>query len=321
MNILILGHDPIFASDIEEAFLKLGYSVKKIPFSTIEGFQKVLEEFDPTLVMTLGSPSYYTNVSLKKYLLSRKKDVGFKLIHWDTDGIEWVGLELQLMTEIEPDYIFTVCPQAQAYLESVGIATKLLPYGYSSSIHYPEPNAYRLSNDISFIGGSGYDLRKLPVRLKGFEMLIKPIFENGGRVEFYSEPFIKQQFKNYLQLTLPDKVIHNRCPYNQTRMIYNESFINLGIQNSEYKLTKRTFEILGCGGCMMVPNTIEVNKSFTDGKEVIISESPADTIEKLNFYQKNLDAYFEVRKQALIASKKYTYEERMRKMLEEIGIK
>lgn len=321
MNILILGHDPIFATDIEEAFLKLGYGVRKIPFSTIEEFEKGLEEFNPTFVMTLGSPSYYTALSLRKHLGSRNKESGFKLIHWDTDGIEWLGLEIQLMLDIQPDYIFTVCPETLAYLNSVGIRAKLLSYGFSPSSHYPELPQNHLTDAISFIGGSGYDLRKLPVRLRSFETLIKPILENSGRVEFYSEPFIKEQLEYFLQIKLSESMIHNRCPYVQTRKIYNDSFINLGIQNSEYKLTKRTFEIIGCGGCMMVPNTVEIKNHFTDGKEVIICESPADTLEKLNFYRMNLEAYAEVRRNALIASTRYTYEERMKQMLEEMGIK
>ncbi len=71
----------------------------------------------------------------------------------------------------------------------------------------------------------------------------------------------------------------------------------------------------------MVPNTVEIKNHFTDGKEVIICESPADTLEKLNFYRMNLEAYAEVRRNALIASTRYTYEERMKQMLEEMGIK
>lgn len=114
-------------------------------------------------------------------------------------------------------------------------------------------------------------------------------------------------------MTLPENVIHNRCSYELTRTIYNKSFLNIGVQNSEYKLTKRTFEIIGCGGCLIVPITVEIRNNFTDGKEVIVSESPSDTIEKIYYYKRNLDVYDALRKNAVIASQKYSYEERLKK--------
>lgn len=148
--------------------------------------------------MTLGSPIYYTNLALRNYLGSRSKENGFKLVHCDTDGIEWLGLEMQSIIDIQSDYIFTVCPEALSYLKSVSIAAELLSYGFSSPIHYPEYSQNIVFDDISFIGGSGYDLRKTPIRLRCFGHLLKPIFENGGRVEIYSEPFIKEQFQQFL---------------------------------------------------------------------------------------------------------------------------
>lgn len=73
--------------------------------------------------------------------------------------------------------------------------------------------------------------------------------------------------------------------------IINDSVLSLNFSNSsgENQIKARTFEVPGCGGCLLTANAKNLEKFFTDEKDLIIFEGIEDCVSKIKKIQSNLE--------------------------------
>jgi spore maturation protein CgeB len=86
-------------------------------------------------------------------------------------------------------------------------------------------------------------------------------------------------------------------------------------QNHEQTITRRTFEILGSGGFGLSCANTAVKNLFGASGGLAISSSSNETLELLEYYRNNMDAYEKVRKNAVISVQKHTYKERAEEII------
>jgi spore maturation protein CgeB len=312
MKVILFGIDNIFADDICWGFQSLGHEVLvKFP-SSIKEFDQLIADFRPEMIMTFGSPSYYQDSNLLEYIGKRHSNMNTTFVHWDTDGITWVNLEINMIQLLKPDIVFTVCPDMLEVLKQKNIICDMLPYAFSPQTHYPSPYNTEYAGMTTFIGCAYPEVVCNPqhYRTKSIETLIKPLLQNGSRVDFWGDTRHQYVLSQNFNCVLPDEWSHGRCLYQKTNEIYNSCFINVVPQNHEHHLTKRTYEILGSGGFILTYDTAGIRKLFTPQKELVVSSSPKQTLELVEYYRNNQIAYDEIRKNAVISAQNHTYKQR-----------
>jgi spore maturation protein CgeB len=317
MNILLLGLDDIFANDIFWGFEELGHKVVSI-YNSEKNFEQLMFGYKPDLLITFGSPSYYRNTEILESLKRRKLYTNAPYIHWDTDGITWKDIELELITISEPDIVFTVCPDMLQILQQLQITSYILPYAFCPKTHYPTVVDEEFTNKIAFVGSAYPEvLLNNPnhIRTKSFATIINPLLQANERIDFWGDKRISYVIKELFHYYVEDNWNHERCSYGKTNDIYSNCFINLVPQNHNGHLTKRTFEILGAGGFILTYSTPEILSQFTNKKELIVSSCAEQTLELVSYYKNNPTEYQQVRMHAIEASHSHTYKQRAEYMI------
>jgi hypothetical protein len=197
MKILIYG-DGYFGADMAWGFEELGHDVRLLGSpQTVEQLEALLSgNDDASLLMTLGSPSYFKE-PLLKYLAARPRSA-MKYVHWDTDGITWLQIEMAHIHQFGPEAVFTVCPDMLELLRSNNIRSEMLYYAYCPLFHHPADPAPLINGQISFVGNAYTNvLDKYPGHYRHLSMnvLFKPLLENGTRIDFYGDTPIRQVIK------------------------------------------------------------------------------------------------------------------------------
>jgi len=105
-------------------------------------------------------------------------------------------------------------------------------------------------------------------------------------------------------------------PYTEANKIYSSAKIIIGVQNKQTQLTQRTYEILASGGFLLTTDTPAVRKLFTPGKDLIVSSSLDETRQQLDYYFSNTEELNKIRKNALKAVKKHSYQARAKYILD-----
>lgn len=321
MKVLLLSMDPIFVNDIAWGFESLGHVVMSKQPALPAEYDQLVKQFEPELIMTLGSPSYYRNIELLMYIGNRQGGGSPPLIHWDTDGITWRDLELDFIRTTKPDFVFTVCPEMLDVLKENPTPSAMLPYAFSPETHFQGSKNIEYGGMITFVGNAYSEMvcaRPDHLRTRSIAALIKPLLQNDERVDFWGDTG-HAHIMRHMDCYVPNAWLHGPCPYRKTYEIYGSCFINIVPQNHEHHLTKRTYEILGSGGFILTFDTPEIRQWFTPGKEMEMSASPEQTLEIVDYYRKNPDTYNRVRENALLAAQSHTYRERAACIVERIN--
>ena len=101
-------------------------------------------------------------------------------------------------------------------------------------------------------------------------------------------------------------------------VIFRTSKINLNITMRPIQtgLSLRIWDILGCGGFLLSNYQAEIPEYFTDGRELVCYESPADLMEKVRYYLAHEDIRREIARNGYEKVKQlHTWEHRIAAML------
>jgi spore maturation protein CgeB len=326
MKVLIYGHK-IFSNDMLWGFLQLGCDAQAIQSVAVEQLDKLLEDMEPDLLITLGPP-LELNRKIMQFIGNRLTS-SMKVVHWDTDGISSEfyksvtgdGIEMDIINLSKPDLVFTMCPDMLEFLRSQDIPCDMLHYAYSPLSHHPIEG---ISNYENFLGIVGQAYLQFAIqnpehfRYKSIRLLLQPLLENNYKIQFYGDYDYRILLKMAYSLDVPGHWFKGYLPYERTCGVYNRTYINLVTQNHERTLTKRTFEILGSGGFLLSSENEEIKRLFTPGKDLEVTSSPEETLELVEYYKNNPDAHSEIRKNALVSAQNHTYKQRAETILSKI---
>lgn len=283
--------------------------------TTLE-LEQQIQSFAPDILFTLGTPAYFSE-ELLTYVGNRKHPDTI-YIHWDTDGITWKEIELRHIQRLKPDFVFTICPEMQQVVIKLRIPTYMLLYAYSPMFHHPAPQTLSIAGQITFTGSAYIEiLKRQPPHYRRISMdtLFAPLLQHGKRIDFYGDDNHGPLMYEFYQVNVPNEWLHGRVPYLKTFEIYNSSLVNLIAQNHPYTLTKRLFEVMGCGGFALAYENTAIREVFQPGKDVATARTPAQTLEILEYYTKNPEAYKNIRENALASSLNHTYKQRAQQIL------
>lgn len=326
MRVLIWGNR-IFANDMLWGFLQAGCHAQIIAPATTEELEQILAYVHPDLFMTLGAP-LELNPHILTYL-GNNRPSSMKYIHWDTDGISskaymsfsGEGIEMDVIYLSKPDMVFTMCPEMLELIRSKNIPCEILHYAYNPLSHYAMKNTESTKDLINLVGQAylAFALQNREHhRYQSVAALLKPLLENNYTIHFYGDDGYRELLKIFWDLDVPPQYFHGYLPYERTCSVYNSSFINVVTQNHKHTLTKRTFEILGCGGFILSYDNEAIRELFTPGKDLVVSSSPDETLTLVAYYKDHPDAYNAIRHEALLSAQNHTYKHRVDFILDKI---
>ena len=309
--------DELYAGDILWGFTTAGCDAKIIKPAKVADFDRLIGETDPDLLV-LSSYMGYFDHSMLLHIGSRQS-AKYKCVCWDTEGVGQFELQMTGIEMAKPDMIFSICPEMVERLKSKGMCAQRLDFAYNPTIHYPKSLPENCNEAISLVGNAWlWYANHNPMHYrysKAIPMLLKPLIENNFEINFYGSSEYQAVIKKFLNLDVPMKWFKGTIPYKKTCDIYNESFVNLITQNHDLSVTRRTFEIMGCGGFGLSCYNAAVKEMFGDTGGLAISNSPNETLELIAYYRENRNAYAEVRKNAVISVQNHTYKQRAEQML------
>jgi spore maturation protein CgeB len=143
--------------------------------------------------------------------------------------------------------------------------------------------------------------------------LVEPLIKNRVRVDFWGRDWERMQ--SYIGCDIPENGPRLYC-YTEASRIYSSANIVIGLQNHLGQLTQRTYEILGSEGFLITSDTPDVRRLFQPGKDLVVSASPANTLELVQYYSSHPTEREIIRQTGAKAVTAHSYQCRARQMID-----
>ncbi len=298
-------------------FRDLGHEVMLSGPIVERSLLKALEGFQPHLAVLLGWTQEHTPYKLSlvfKYVKPR----GIPLVFWATeDPTHTEASTLPLIRAVHPDFVFTICPSSADDYNSTGIKAERLDFGYHPSIHHRTVADEQYRCKIAVVANAYPDiLDTYPAhyRITSVKTLVEPLIKNRIRVDFWGRDWERMQ--SYIGCDIPGDWLHGYIDYTEASRIYSSANIVIGLQNHLGQLTQRTYEILGSEGFLITSDTPEVRRLFQPGKDLVVSASPANTLELVQYYASHPTEREVIRQTGATAVTAHSYQCRARQMID-----
>lgn len=279
MNILFIESDEQYLLGLPSGFQKNGCHVKIIKDIQEEELSRIIEEFRPALMMTMGWTKILTK-SKQKILGRLSKKYRVKHAYWATEDPGWTERwSLPYIETTCPDYIFTISRSSIPYYREKGYKAYYLTWACNPEFHKPSEKKEDYRCDIALVATASW----CPCRRDSAQILLKPLIDRNYNVLIWGKRW-DQLDPDVLGFTVPAGHLRGKLPYLETNPVYSSAKIVLGFQNTETELTSRTFEVLGAGGFLLTTATPAVLETFIPEKHLAVSRSAEETLRVVDHY-------------------------------------
>lgn len=285
MRVLFLESSPIWIYGLPNGFKDAGAEVKVSGPLTRDNIPELIASFCPDLVITIGWTA--ENCHLKQEWINQYvHESGVPLIYWATeDSLHTTRWSLPLIKRMKPDFVFSISRKAVCLYEKLGIPSAYMDFGYHASVNRPLVGCPDRDKSIAVVANAYPDvLEAMPAiyRLESLRTLISPLLKGHLPIDFWGTEWERMQ--PFLDYSIPPEWIHGYLDYTDTSRVYSTAGIILGLQNDPRQVTQRTYEILGSGGFLLTSDTPEIRCLFKPGRDLVVSSSPEETLDLVNYY-------------------------------------
>ncbi|WP_144647171.1 glycosyltransferase [Priestia megaterium] len=317
MRVLFLESHPMWIHGLPNGFRDLGHEVKVSGPLTDENFGKLISDFEPDLMISMGwgpeNDSCYEQDRLYKFV----KPSGVPHIYWATeDPTHTLTFTIPFLKRVKPDFIFTICSFRVEEYKFMGIQAAHMDFGFHPKVHFPCKADSRFQCDLGVVANAYPNkLTQYPnhFRHSSLKTLIKPLIKSNIKIDFWGTYW--DQMQKHLGSEVPLEWQHGYLHYTKANKVYSAANIVIGLQNHQTQLTQRTYEILGSGGFLLTQETEEVRRLFTPGEDLIVSSSPKETVDLVQYYLNHPEARDRIRSNGLRSVQKHSYRARAAYMI------
>ncbi|MFC4323142.1 polysaccharide deacetylase family protein [Litchfieldia salsa] len=320
MRVLFLESHPMWIYGLPNGFRDAGHEVKVSGPLDKLNLMTYVSNYNPDLIMTMGWGPETANRENQQRIAEVTKKLDIPHVYWATeDPTSTEIFSLLYIEATKPDFVFTICRDRVDFYQNKGIPSSHLDFGYHQSVHSPIKTDPTYKASVAVVA-NGY-AKKLGFfpdhfRCQSMNILLSSLIKNHIKIDFYGNNW--DQMKPILGYEIPKEWIKGYINYPDARKVYSSADIILGLQNLPTQLTQRTYEVLGSGGFLLTNHTSEVINTFKNGRDLVTSSSPEETLELVDYYLKNPKAREEIRQNALETVKKHSYTERTKQIIEEL---
>ncbi|MFZ7102545.1 MAG: CgeB family protein [Peptococcaceae bacterium] len=289
-----LDHRSYCINSLGDSLAQLGHKITYQSSWLPEEVEAGIAYFKPDVLITVGyNRPLFFRFADKIPILCKKYNLFH--VYWATeDLINHTSWSLPYIQRAKPDLVWTIHPRCIGEYEKLGIPAIYFNFAFNPRIFPEKKKTAKEIYDISFIGAT--HLFKKTYRFDSLRHLLFPLIEAGQKTHVWgygwrsNEALLKKEFGQ----TVPPEWLQGHALYKKTADIYRSSKIVLGVQNAEDQVTQRTFEILGTGAFMLASRIQALTEMFTDKKELVLTSSPAETLELVNYYLNRPELRYEI---------------------------
>lgn len=273
----------MYLDSLGDTLAQLGHRISYQSSWNMTEIEAGIAYFQPDILITVGLDIPLRSPTLDVIPEICRKHNLFH-IYWATeDKIHHDLWSLPFMDRIKPDYVLTIHPECVASYQQRGIPAQYMNFACNPRFFKEKPPAIGDIYDISMIATAHLD--QYTYRYDSFAHLFFPLVHANQKVHVWGSGWEGNPLvQPYFGADVPSDWLQGYLPYRSTETVYHQSKIVLGVQNALDQVTQRTFEILGAGGFMLASRTPELSRMFTEDVEIVLSESPSETLEKVAFY-------------------------------------
>ena len=281
-RILIVQYDPQYIQSLPYGFSVLGHHVEILSEASKEKIKAAFMNFNPHIVVTMGWSDVFKSSDEKKYLRKCIKKYGAYHVYWATEDPRWLyEYSLKLVSQLKPHLVLTIHPQSIPIYKRKGYKADYLEWGCNPSFNRSTYPSDKYKDDIVLIANCAHTWKSY--RKTSVIDLLKPVVEGDYNLAIWGKDW-NEFNEDLLGFHIPRELIGGRLPFEATNDVYNSAKIIIGIQNDKEMLTSRTFEVLSSGGFLITSATQAVKKYFTNGKHLVMSHSPEETKELIDYF-------------------------------------
>lgn len=317
MRILFLLSGTIWVHTLPEGFRDAGHEVMISGTISEYNIPKLISEFKPHLLVSMG---WGTDQTKERQLIARKYSKASKIphIYWSLEDPAYTWeFSIPLLQRMQPDFVFTICPQTVEYFKKLGFNAAHMDFGFAPKIHRPVDMLKEYNRSIAVVANAYPDkLESYPnhYRHKSLKTLITPLLQENIPIDFWGRHW--KDIKKYIGYDVPDEWNHGYLPYVDAHKVYSSAQIIIGLQNYTTQVTQRTYEILACGGFLLTSDTPGVRNIFSPNEHLVVSSSPEDTLRLIKYYLNNPDECRKIGEQGKDAVAGNNYKERAKYMID-----
>ncbi|MCT4542402.1 MAG: glycosyltransferase [Vallitalea sp.] len=317
MNVIFFEKDDRFIFGLPLGFRDAGHKIIVSGSINEEKVYRLIKTFKPDLAVLLGWTTEHSDYNLKLVNVACTK-YKVPLIYWATEDPTFTSdFTIPLIKKANPKYVFTVAPSRIPIYNSIGIGASYLPFAYQPSIHKPVKCQKWCKKNIAVVANAYPNVLsndKKHYRHKSLNILVKPLLKNNISIDFWGKYW--DQMEPFLEVKIPDDLLHGYLHYLQTNNVYRCSNIIIGLQNYYDELVSmRTYEILGSNGFLITSYNTKLCELFTPNKDLIVSTCSEETLEFVDFYLKHPEFRNKIKENATKAIKDHTYKHRAEKII------
>lgn len=312
MRVLFLENHPMWIHGLPNGFCDIGHHVLISGPLSEQNISDMIAEFKPDLIFSMGCTPE-NNAKVKQQWINKAvKKAQIPHVYWATEDPRYtLTFSLPLIRNVQPDFVFTICPSRVEDYKNLGIKAARLDFGYHSSVHFPANSDRQYQCSIALIANAYPMLYKeCPehFRFKYLAMLIEPLLKENIRVDIWGRNW--HEMVKQLGYDMPQEWIHEYLPYTEANKVYSSADIVLGIQNLPTQLTQRTYEILGSGGFLLTNDSVELRRLFQPERDLVAISSPEQTLGLVRYYLEHWDERQEIQEQGRRAVAIHSYRHR-----------
>lgn len=309
MRVLFLEAFPMWIYGLPNGFVDAGHEVLVSGPLVESELPKLLDSFKPDLIVSLGWTSENTGEKvdwIAKYVRPTK----IPYIFWATEEPGYTEVfSLPFIRKVQPDFIFTICRRNIEFYRGLGYGADYLDFGHHDSVHCRVAPINKYRARISLVANAYPEYMAANpdcYRRASVDILLVPLLKKRIRVDLWGHGWEKME--DILGVDIPEQWIHGYLPYTEANKVYSSSDIMLGLQNEQ--ITQRTYEILGSEGLLLTNGSKPIKQAFHSGQDLLISNSPQETLMLVNYYLSHPDARARLRRRGRLAVQKDSYKQR-----------
>lgn len=284
MNVLFLDVEPLYADLLPAGLRQIGCTVRTVAEVLDGQLDRELAVFQPDFVLTMGWSTFPTpeRLELIRKTLDRH---GIPIIYWATEDpcwhVEWC---VPYVLALQPDLVVTICTEYVRRYRELGFRAACLPFGYNHELYRPVAPRAEYVCDIAVVANFYTNQFDRMNRKRSLQALVSPLLERGYDLKIWGNNW---HLAPTFGLPVRDGMLRYYLNHRETPAVYSSAQIVIGLQNEfDYRtnLTMRTCEVLGAGGFLLTSRTDAVARMFEHGKHLIMSGSPEETVELVDYY-------------------------------------
>ncbi|GAA4706938.1 glycosyltransferase family protein [Brevibacillus fulvus] len=305
MRILALLSFDIFSCSIGKALESLGHEVCYLGSFELDQLDQTIEEFQPDLAFSMGWDIWHVNYSNEGRIPAVKEILHkhnlFHVYFAEEDWLHHDAWSRIYVSEIQPNFVLTRSAACIERYEQMGVPAAFFDVGCNPEFHKPVPFEPAYACDVAVTANPHFGFGE--IREKSISDLVLPLFDQPFHTKIWGRGW--DQLQHYFAgVSAPAHMLQGSLPFTETPKVYNSAKISISVQTCNDQLSNRTFDILASGGFLLTSDTPCVREKLTPGVHCVVSSSPQETIELIQYYLAHPDERAEIAN----AGRKYAIE-------------